>query len=382
VTAAAPSRNYWDDTTHTPGYRHAAPTRTLASEFHPRNNALNFMRLMFACIVAVVHASILGLDYDYYVGHTAVGSLAVDAFFIISGFLVSRSWLRLNSLPRYLWHRAIRIMPGFWVCMLVSAFGVAPLLALIVGRSPTSVLTGEDSSIGYLINNAALLMRQFGIAGLPGVGGNPEVINGSLWTLFYEACCYLIIAGLGVLGILRWRPALVLAMIAVLWLLTIAAEFGINPLGSDYLRSFALIFLIGTAGLLYADRIPLSGYIALGSLGVAVAAMFLFVDYRVLGAPAYAYLIFYLMVRMPVPWQPRSDISYGMYVWHWPIAQTLVALKVPEYIGPLFIVLVLALAVPVSALSWHLVEKPVLRFKDISLWPTEPATERPSRRRS
>lgn len=339
------------------------------------------MRLMLAGVVAVVHASILGLDYDYYVGNMAVGSLAVDAFFVLSGFLVSRSYLRLNSLPRYLWHRAVRIMPGFWVCMLVSAFGVAPLLAVIMGRSPTSVLTAEDSSFGYLINNAALLMRQFGIAGLPGVGGNAEVINGSLWTLFYEACCYLIIAVIGAIGVLRWRPSLVLAMIAVLWVISIAAEFGINPLGSDYLRSFALIFLIGTAGLLYADKIPLNRHLALGSLGVAVASMFLFEDYRVLGAPAYAYLLFYLMVRMPVPWSPRSDISYGMYVWHWPIAQILVALNVPAYLGPLYILLVIGLAVPVSMLSWRLIEKPALKLKDIPLWPWgEPVEARPGRR--
>lgn len=207
------------------------------------------------------------------------------------------------------------------------------------------------------------MMRQFGIAALPGVGGNPEVINGSLWTLFYEAFCYGLAAGLGIFGVLRRRPWVVLVLIAVLWVSTVSAAAGFNPLGSTYMLRFGFVFLLGTAGLLFADRIPINAVLALGSLAVLVTSMLLFHEYRVVGAPAFAYLCLYLMVRLPVVWEPRWDLSYGLYVWHWPIAQTLVALEIPEFTHLPFIVLTLALTAGVSALSWNFVEKPAMGFK-------------------
>jgi peptidoglycan/LPS O-acetylase OafA/YrhL len=344
--------------------RHAVLTSTtLESEFDPRHNALNVMRLLLAALVVVVHASELGFGGQPHVGSTDLGALAVDAFFVLSGFLVVRSYLRLNSFRRYVWHRALRIMPGFWVCMLVTSLAFAPLLAVIMERPATSVFSGEDSAISYLTANAALLMRQFGIAGLPGLGGNPEVINGSLWTLFYEATCYGLAAGLGVFGILRHWPWLVLVAIAGLWLCTVSAAAGFNPLGSTYLLRFGLVFLLGTAGLLFADRIPINAGLALGSFALLVAAMLLFHEYRVVGAPAFAYLCLYSMVRLPLVWEPRWDLSYGLYVWHWPIAQTLVALEIPEYTHLPFILLTLVLTAGVSVLSWNFVEKPAMGFK-------------------
>lgn len=142
------------DTALVPARHAVSATTTLESEFDPRNNALNVMRLVLAALVAVVHASVLGFDFQPQIGSTQIGALAVDAFFVLSGFLVVRSYLRLNSFRRYVWHRALRIMPGFWVCMLATAFVFAPLLAVIMGRSATSVLSGQDSAISYLTANA------------------------------------------------------------------------------------------------------------------------------------------------------------------------------------------------------------------------------------
>ncbi|GAB6897678.1 acyltransferase family protein [Kineosporia succinea] len=343
--------------------RHAVHPPTLATAFDPRDNALNVMRLALAVLVAVVHASFLGYGWQPHIGHTEVGALAVDAFFVLSGFLVVRSYLRLKSLPRYVWHRALRILPGFYACLTVTALFIAPLLAVVVGRPATSVLSGEDSSVGYLTANAGLLMRQFGIAGLPGTGGNPDVVNGSLWTLFYEAFCYGLAAGLGLLGILTRRLWVLPMLIAGLWVATLASAVGVNPLGSEYLLRFALVFLLGTAGLLFADLIPIHAGLALGAFAVLMLSLLHFENYRVLGAPAFAYLCLYAMVRLPVPWEPRWDVSYGMYVWHWPVAQLLVALRITEFPGVVFVLAVVAVAGAVSALSWNLVEKPAMGLK-------------------
>lgn len=117
---------------------------TLSDRFDPRRNSLAMMRLGLAATVAVVHAQAIGWGDQPAVGSTAVGDLAVDAFFVISGFLVTRSATRLPTLRRFVWHRALRILPGFWVCLLVVALVAAPVMAWLQGRAPHSVLTGSS----------------------------------------------------------------------------------------------------------------------------------------------------------------------------------------------------------------------------------------------
>ncbi|NAZ75802.1 acyltransferase family protein [Kineococcus sp. T13] len=345
---------------------------TLATAFDPRSNCLDVLRLLLAGTVAVVHATHLGFGHQPRVGSTDLGSLAVDGFFVLSGFLVASSWLRLGSLRRFAWHRALRILPAFWVCLLGTALVVAPLLAVLTGRSATSVLTGPESALSYLGANATLLVRQFGISGLPGTGGSPDVVNGALWTLFFEAVCYGIVAVLGVLGVLRRRRWVVLVLLAALWALTVAAAAGSNPLGSVIMLRFAFVFLLGAAAHLFADRIPISGPLALLSLALVVAGLHLLPDYRALAGPAFAYAFVYAVVRLPLRRRPRRDLSYGLYVWHWPIAQLLVAAGATALTTVPFVLACLALALLVAALSWHLVEQPALGLKGaawVTRWP-------------
>ncbi|WP_049821023.1 acyltransferase family protein [Kineococcus radiotolerans] len=342
---------------------------TLATAFDPRSNSLDVLRLVLAATVAVVHTTLLGFGHQPRTGSTDLGSLAVDGFFVLSGFLVAASYLRLNSLRRYLWHRALRILPGFWLSLLLTAAVIAPLLAVLTGRSATSVFTGPDSALSYLSANAALLMRQFGIAGLPGLGGAPDVLNGALWTLFFEAACYGIVAVLGVLGVLRRRRWVVLALLGGLWVLTIAATAGFNPLGSELMLRFAFVFLLGAAAHLFADRVPVRGSLALVSVVLVVAGLYLLPDHRALAGPAFAYVVLYAVVRSPLRCNLRWDLSYGVYVWHWPIAQVLVAAGATAVTTVPFVLLSLAVTAVVAALSWNLVEHPVLGWKDAA-WVT------------
>lgn len=334
---------------------------------------MNLLRLALATTVALVHTMLIATGHQPQTGSTDLGSLAVDAFFVLSGFLVARSYLRLNSLRRYLWHRALRILPGFWLSLLLTALVVAPLLAVLEGRSITSVFTVPDSALDYLTRNALLHIAQFGISGLATDSGAPNVINGSLWTLFYEACCYVLIAGLGVLGILRrqrwWGRWLVAALLIALWLLTIAATAGWNPLGSPLMLRLSFVFLLGTAGHLFADQIPMRGWLAALSVVLVVLGLAVLPDYRALAGPAFAYLCLWVVVRCP--WRPhlRTDLSYGMYVWHWPIAQLLFAAGAAALTAVPFIVLGLTVTAAVAAASWSLVERPALSWKDAA-WVT------------
>jgi peptidoglycan/LPS O-acetylase OafA/YrhL len=121
-----------------PGAVATAPRRVarLADAFDPRHNALAALRLGFAGLVALAHAWSVGFGHQPRIGQTDVSALAVDGFFVLSGFLVARSWLRLQSFRRYAWHRFLRIMPGFWVCLVVTAAVVAPTPPSWPGEPP------------------------------------------------------------------------------------------------------------------------------------------------------------------------------------------------------------------------------------------------------
>lgn len=154
---------------------------TLAGAFNPRENALNLLRLVLAAAVIFGHAALLG---GYQLPRPlmlAVSELAVDGFFAISGFLITRSWLGYPVWSRYVWHRGLRILPGFWVCLLVTALVLAPLGLLLRGQSLAGYWTAADGPLGYVWRNALLWITQPGIAGSPDWSGYPGSWNGSLW---------------------------------------------------------------------------------------------------------------------------------------------------------------------------------------------------------
>jgi peptidoglycan/LPS O-acetylase OafA/YrhL len=339
---------------------------TLAEAFDPRDNVLTAMRLALAGAVATVHALAVGFGHQPWLGSSTVGDLAVDGFFVLSGFLVTASLLKRATLTRYAWHRVLRIMPGFWVCLLVIAVVVAPVIAVMQGRSALSVWTAEeDSAVDFLVQNSALLMNQFGIAGLPEDVPTPGVLNGALWTLFYEAICYIAIAVLGVIGILR-RPVLVGGIVLVLWVVT-AVQVVTPVLEQERLLRFLLLFMLGALALLQSHRVPMRWWLAVGSLGLVALGLVLLPDYRALAAPAFTYLMLYLMVRVPPPSRLVSDYSYGLYVYHWPVQQVLLVAGLTALGEPAFVVITVGVALAVAAVSWRVIERPALSLKD-AVW--------------
>ena len=102
--------------------------------FDSRENNLDFVRLSLAVLVIFSHSFPLGNRTEHLEpvvrlthGQSTAGVIAVDAFFIISGFLITNSFLRSRSVWDYFRKRIARIYPGFLACMLVCALIVAPL---------------------------------------------------------------------------------------------------------------------------------------------------------------------------------------------------------------------------------------------------------------
>lgn len=113
-----------------------------------------------------------------------LGELAVDSFFIISRFLISASLMHIPSTTRFMWHRFLRILPGFWACLVVTAFLFAPTFWIISHGTIDGFLHPSGGSpAGYVIRNSLLVIQQENIGGL--FAGSPYryAINGSLWPL-------------------------------------------------------------------------------------------------------------------------------------------------------------------------------------------------------
>lgn len=342
----------------------SARPRTIASAFDPKRNGLTVLRLVLAAVVAVAHSLQLASGSQPVLGPaTELGGLAVDAFFVISGFLVTGSLLRLGSARRYTWHRFLRIMPGFWACLIVTALIVAPALAMLSGRSPTSVFAGDDSAPAYLWRNALLLMRQFGIDGTDASVPGDGVINGSLWTLFYEAVCYGLVLVLGAAGLLTRRRWVLLALTAGLQLLVIAQAAGVTLVPQERLLRLTLMFLLGACALRFADRIPVHRSLGLVALLLVAAGIAGWDDYRAVGAAGFAYLVVVVAARSPIRWDPPFDLSYGLYVYHWPMALVLLTATAGALPVALVPPLVLLITAVVAAASWRWLEGPALRFK-------------------
>ena len=178
-----------------------------------RDNGYDVVRLVLAAMVVYSHSYAVG-GYGaeplarWSKEHLIMGELGVLGFFALSGFLVSSSGERSRSLVSYFVKRARRIFPGFWVCLVVTAFVFAPLIWIIGGRSLSAFPWAEpQGAVSYVTHNALLQVNQHTIGDVLSGAAWPGSINGSLWSLFPEFGCYLAVAVLvfgGALTRSRW----------------------------------------------------------------------------------------------------------------------------------------------------------------------------------
>ncbi|WP_232517754.1 acyltransferase family protein [Mycobacterium intracellulare] len=336
----------------------------LVQIFDTRNNALNVWRLVLASGVILQHSWPLTGRKIYPPIEQLLTQVWVDGFFAISGFLITASWVRNPKLREYFVARILRIFPGLWVCLIVVAFVIAPIGVAIQGGSPAKLLL-SPAPIEYVLNNAVLNVYHTGIDGTPKNVPFPGVWDGVLWTLIFEFFCYIAIAVAGVAGLLkrRWPAPVVFALFLV------AAALVSYPIGAveniaQMITRFALVFAAGALLHQFQDKVPARWSLVAVSAAIVVGAGLLVPNYRVLAAIPLAYavvvsgaLIHNERLRL------RTDLSYGVYIYAWPMQQLLVICGL-GFLNPLlFTVVAAAATVPLAAMSWFLVEKRALSLK-------------------
>lgn len=338
-------------------------------------NGFDVARLVLATLVVFEHSYYLPFKsykaeplYILSGGQTDFGSLGVNGFFAISGFLITRSCLLTDSAPHYFEKRIARIVPGF---LLASCLGL-----LVFGP------LGADNVASYFahVNWRATVVK---ILSLHQSGGgetllhNPvkSMIDGTLWTIRYEFDCYIFVAILWGLGLLR-RGFVIVLLIALL------VSFGLQNHGiialpvvnygipaifmsspNNWPRLFGYFF-VGAAFYLWRDAIPKSSALFVLSIVILLFAMrFGGAEIAMLSAGAYA--LFFAALsrgRSPRLFGRKVDLSYGIYLFGFPIQQLVIAAS-HQTIGPeLLFIVSFPLTCGIAYLSWTFVESPSLRW--------------------
>jgi len=330
---------------------------TLAEHWNTGRNNFNLMRLVAAWLVIYGHAWVItatsGQDLiTQLTQFKFAGAVAVDVFFIISGFLIAAS-LQRNSVHSYLASRALRILPGLIVCAALSAFVLGPLL------TTAADYWQRPAPWRYFLINASLWSNEYF---LPGVFESlpRTVVNGSLWTLPIEARLYLALLIASVAGVLtprRYTP---------LWALALAGAYAYavwrDPLPEWLSNIFwcTAFFITGTALWVNRERVRLSWWLMALLLAACVATRgspWFHIAYFV----ALSYGTLFLAFVPKLPRIRHNDLSYGLYLYGWPSAQLVQAFAPGGPLHNTFWTTLLALAL--AAASWLLLERPALRLK-------------------
>ena len=299
-------------------------------------------------------------------GYETPAGFAVAVFFIISGFLVAASWERAPRLWAFALKRALRIVPAYAV---VTAFAV-----LVIGPLATTLPLGayfRDLHTWAYFGNLVFVELRYSLPGVFAYNTYPLVVNGSIWTMPIEVAMYIALAVLGALGVFsRGVVTVLVAALAVVWFgwsaqVTAAPPLYLDVLPAGYTLHLALWFFTGSALWLWREHIDYRADIAVALLVLAWWTEWTRAGPLVVHI-AFPYVVIWI-ATLPVGWMNRfghgGDFSYGMYLYAFPVQQTIVAVGGAAWAYPAYLAAAFLLSLACAVASWHGIERPALRLK-------------------
>lgn len=310
-----------------------------------RANNFDGVRLLAAVMVLSSHQyALAGRTEPMVVGLHSLGNIGLLTFFSISGYLVTRSWAADPNPLRFLLRRFLRIWPGL---------AVATLIVAIL----TWARAGQISKPLSLLSPLWFQVR----------GSAAANLNGSLWTIPYEVGCYLILLAVGFAARRHLDKAIIaLVMVSTLWyFLLVGGQHGFNDLvATGQLRFLPYLGAFFWVGAVFAVLPKLLAHVR--SLWLAAFVMFISGQILIgllLSVPVTALVVGnaeWPVVRSAGRW---GDLSYGTYLYAWPVQLTVIAALGNTAAMPLLIACSLLGALGLAVMSWHSIERPALRLK-------------------
>jgi peptidoglycan/LPS O-acetylase OafA/YrhL len=348
-----------------------------------RDNNFNLLRFIAATLVVFGHSYPLSgnpVGELSVIGSLDITRIAVDIFFVISGFLVTGSLFARKNVIVFCQSRFLRIFPALAVVLLLTVFVLGPCFTSL----PLPEYFRHPDTWRYLVTNGLFYDTQFTLPGVFEQLVYPNDVNSSLWTLPYEVKMYLILAVLGCLSYAgpRWLPEKQLANLVMLMAVSATAcliytillpRKSVEADTMDNLR-FMSLFFIGGAMHIWRDKLRLNAAIV-----IIMLALIILLQQKIIQPPlikpykafliSYSLFIAYIVIYLaciPAGFIRRfnqwGDYSYGIYIYAFPVQQTVSALH-----GASSPLLLFAMAFPVTLLfaiaSWHWIEQPLLQYK-------------------
>lgn len=341
----------------------------------PKSNSFDSLRLLGSLLVLIGHSMIVSGDKAPNIGDIPLHSLGVVIFFVISGFLITQSWMSDRNAIRFLQKRALRIFPALVIVVTVTALLIGPLAS----SEPPSDYFRHGWTYRYILSNSVLIT----VWGLPGVFTTLPIAgqaNGSLWTLPIEFGLYLIVP-----LIVFFNRAVARASIVAIIILAIAIVlakqrfpeiFTSNLMGIDVGKGLALApyFLIGSALRLanFADWSSNIRILAFLASAIVVVVWALFAGELAWAIAVAIFPMAILVVHVGLSdWlssrylRQIGDLSYGLYLWSFPMQQLIKLYFDGHWMHNLALSLPISLALAYA--SWHLIERTALRYKPTRL---------------
>ena len=327
-------------------------------------NGIGFLRLLLAFTVLVSHTWPLG-GFGSDPGHdfNNLGILAVECFFVLSGYLITKSALRVDS-ARFMWHRIIRIFPAYWLSLLVVAAVFAPVVWKTSHGLISYFTSANPPAFGFIFNNFLLVQGQIGIGGTLSENPFPSMWNGPLYTLYWEFLCYVAIAILAATRFLNVKVIGIIAGLSWIYLQITNIQVLVGQVDdrpAKFIFEFALGSLLFFLGNYFLDKRKWG--VPLLAIGVTVGTYLTF-GFEQLGIISLGILV--LWVGLNAKFLPNfagNDYSYGVYLFGWPVQQTATYFGWGDHgIFQYFAVCAIATML-LAVFSWHIVEKKALKLK-------------------
>lgn len=348
----------------------------LADYTQGRDNNFNLVRILAAFAVLISHSfgaavrdnhdpvqKILGMS---------TGRMAVDVFFITSGFLVTASLINRRSLLEFIWARTLRIFPALWGMSLLAVFG----LGLFFTTLPKREYLACPQTYAYLLECGTLIKTvAYHLPGVFETNPFPNTVNESLWTMTTEVRMYSLLAFAWlVLKMVRKQRLENFKIIIVLSAVIGWASEMYCLLHPSVPRSHLakllgqplfFMFFTGAAFYVLKERIVLSRWVFWGFVGALLASTVNKQVFLAVYDLTLAYILFYLAY---VPsgvirnYNRLGDYSYGIYIYGSPVQQSIAALIPGVSVGHMML-LASSITLPLAMLSWHLFEKRALSLR-------------------
>lgn len=326
------------------------------------NNNLTALRWIAALLVLYGHAFVfLGLPEPVFLDWQHMGHLGILIFFSISGYLVAQSWENDKNIIRFIQRRALRIFPGLIACILITVFALGPILTNLTLHD----YIFNDQVFDYLKN--IVLYINFNLPGVFIYNHYPNAVNGSLWSLPIEFFLYITLA---IFGLFRFQKLMaiivVLSFMAITKLWAMQAPDPFVVYRSD-VRQIAWLGIYFWIGIIFF-KFGIKRYFSQTNTFIAIILWLSLSRWPEIFTMASWIIIPFLALSFGltndnyITKMTRYDYSYGIYIYAFPIQQTVVSIFPEISILPYLLTTGIATII-FAGLSWHLIEKPAMTLK-------------------